>query len=290
MTQQPIPIKLLSSTALPPRYAHLHDAGADLIADEDADIYSATTKRIRTNVAIGIPSGHVGLICPRSGLAAKHDITVLNAPGILDAGYSGSVDVLLLNLGSKTYRVSRGDRIAQLVVVLVVPCRFYDVGNATLDGVVTLSVGDTGGLRGDGGFGSSGVTTTETEKLVKPMTTEVSLRRCVVCGIVLFRRQRLYCSIKCNHRAAAARAKLAEAQAAAERAEATRPTAATQPQLTLAEQAGAGIGFPADTEQRPADTLTAPTSLQPSLLRRIGKRLSVAWHTLYFYVVTLNTD
>lgn len=160
-TSLPTPIKLLSPTAQPPRYAHLHDAGADLIADEDAEVYSATTKRIRTNVAIGIPQGHVGLICPRSGLAAKHDITVLNAPGVLDVGYTGSVDVLLLNLGSVTYRVKRGDRIAQLVVVPVATCRFYDVGDATLDGATSMGVGDVGGLRGDGGFGSSDAIETE---------------------------------------------------------------------------------------------------------------------------------
>lgn len=164
-TRLPIPTKLLSTTAQPPRYAHDTDAGADLIADEDVAVYSATTKRIRTNVAIGIPQGHVGLICPRSGLAAKHDVTVLNAPGILDVGYTGSVDVLLLNLGSTTFHVKRGDRIAQLVVVPVASCRFYDVGAATLDGAVSVGVGDTGGLRsrGDTGFGGSGVSTTPTE-------------------------------------------------------------------------------------------------------------------------------
>ena len=112
---------------------------------------------------VGVPTSSAGA-CPTgtvSGLAAKHDITVLNAPGVLDVGYTGSVDVLLLNLGSVTYRVKRGDRIAQLVVVPVATCRFYDVGDATLDGATSMGVGDVGGLRGDGGFGSSDAIETE---------------------------------------------------------------------------------------------------------------------------------
>lgn len=144
-TSTPRPTVKLSPTAQLPRYAHDGDAGADLYADEDCEVYSMTSKLIRTNFAAAIPPGYVGLCCSRSGLALRKDVVVLNAPGIVDAGYRGSQDVILANFGSTTFHVKRGDRIAQLVVVPVARCKFVEVA----------ALPETG--RGDKGFGSSGV-------------------------------------------------------------------------------------------------------------------------------------
>lgn len=133
----------LTATAQLPRYAHDEDAGADLYSDEDVDVYSMTSKLIRTNFAAAIPKGYVGLCCSRSGLALRKDVVVLNAPGVVDAVYRGSQDVILANFGSSTFHVKRGDRIAQLVVVPVAACRFVEVDELASSG------------RGVGGFGSS---------------------------------------------------------------------------------------------------------------------------------------
>lgn len=124
--------------------------------------------------------------------------------------------------------------------------------------------------------GVSDTTTTDTT------TTATPPRRCIICATALERpRQRLYCGVKCNRRAAMARAKLAEAQSAAGRVEAV----AQPQQLTPADQAGVGEGFSADTL-----VASVPTSPPPSLPRRIGRRIAAAWHTFCFYLVSLNTD
>lgn len=101
----------------PPTRAHPDDAGLDLAAATDITIPSGAHTLVPTGAAVAIPTGHVGMICPRSGLAAKHGLTVLNAPGIIDAGYRGEIGVILINHGRATARITRGDRIAQLVVV-----------------------------------------------------------------------------------------------------------------------------------------------------------------------------
>ena len=139
-----IPVVRLTDTAVLPTYAHVGDAGMDLYADEDIVLRNETWNVVSTGVAMSIPEGYVGLIHPRSGLAAKHGITVLNAPGTIDAGYRGEIKVILLNGTDKDFVVRRGDRIAQLVVQEFVHGDIVEV--STLD--------DT--ERSTNGFGSTG--------------------------------------------------------------------------------------------------------------------------------------
>ena len=124
-------------------------AGLDLRADIGVDhsliINPGKTVKIPTGWRIGIPPYHVGLVCPRSGLAAKHGITVLNAPGVIDSDYTGEVQVLLHNTGDKPFIVMHGDRIAQLVVVPVSCYPSIEVSELAAT------------VRGEGGFGSTGV-------------------------------------------------------------------------------------------------------------------------------------
>ena len=132
-----------------PRYAHHDDAGADLLTAEDFTLEPGQRRMVPTGVAVAIPEGWVGLVHPRSGLAAKHGVTTLNSPGTIDAGYRGQVQVILVNT-DRTEPVSfrRGDRIAQIV--------FQEVAQAVFTPVDTLPES----VRGAGGFGSSGLTTT----------------------------------------------------------------------------------------------------------------------------------
>lgn len=139
-----IPVVRLTDTAILPTYAHVGDAGMDLYADEDIMLGSETWNVVSTGVAMSIPEGYVGLIHPRSGLAAKHGITVLNAPGTIDAGYRGEIKVILLNGTDKDFVVRRGDRIAQLVVQEFVHGDIVEVS----------SLDDT--ERSTNGFGSTG--------------------------------------------------------------------------------------------------------------------------------------
>lgn len=128
-----------------PRYAHPGDAGADLVAAQDVELAPGRWALVRTGLAIALPEGFVGLVHPRSGLAAKSGVTVLNAPGTVDAGYRGEIMVNLINHDQqRTVRISRGDRIAQLVVQRVERAHFHDV-EALPDSV-----------RGSGGHGSTG--------------------------------------------------------------------------------------------------------------------------------------
>jgi dUTP pyrophosphatase len=110
----------LSETARPPARAHEGDAGYDLYADEAARLDPGERSSVGTGIAVAIPDGNAGLVLPRSGLAARHGISVVNAPGLIDAGYRGEVRVLLLNTDrERSFEVTPGDRIAQLVVVRV---------------------------------------------------------------------------------------------------------------------------------------------------------------------------
>ncbi|PQZ95824.1 dUTP diphosphatase [Arthrobacter sp. MYb227] len=128
-----------------PSYAHQGDAGADLCAREDITLEPGERALVPTGVAIALPLGYVGLIHPRSGLATKHGLTVVNAPGTVDAGYRGELKVTLLNTDARTPIVlKRGDRIAQLVIQKVERATFIQVEE--LDETV----------RGTGGFGSTG--------------------------------------------------------------------------------------------------------------------------------------
>ncbi len=133
--------------ALPlPAYARPGDAGADLIAREGAVLAPRGGRAmVPTGVAVAIPDGHAGLVMPRSGLALRHGVTVLNAPGLVDAGYRGELNVLLVNTDPvEEYVVHRGDRIAQFVIVAV--------HQAVLMVVDALP----GSERGSGGFGHTG--------------------------------------------------------------------------------------------------------------------------------------
>ena len=136
----------LSDAARPPSRAHGGDAGYDLHAAEPARLAPGERTTVGTAIAVAIPPGHAGLVLPRSGLAARHGISVVNAPGLIDAGYRGEVRVLLLNTDrERPFEVTPGDRIAQLVVVRV---ERPELEEATeLDETV----------RGGGGFGSTGV-------------------------------------------------------------------------------------------------------------------------------------
>ena len=128
-----------------PSYAHPGDAGADLVAAEDVELAPGARRLVRTGIAIALPEGHVGLVHPRSGLAVRLGVTVLNAPGTVDAGYRGEILVNLVNHDpAATAKISRGDRIAQLVV--------QRVERAVFTGVDEL----TGTSRGAGGHGSTG--------------------------------------------------------------------------------------------------------------------------------------
>ena len=124
-----------------PQLAHAGDAGFDLHAAETVTLKQGEYASIRTGARNLIPEGHVGMICPRSGLAAKHGITVLNAPGIIDSGYEGEIEVVLINHGKEMPTIHVGDRIAQLVI-LALP-NLYQQQQPTTQ-------------RGEGGFGSTG--------------------------------------------------------------------------------------------------------------------------------------
>jgi dUTP pyrophosphatase len=140
-----VQLKMLDDGLEPPSYAHPGDAGADLRAREDVVLAPGERRLVPTGVSIALPDGFVALIHPRSGLATKHGLTVVNAPGTVDAGYRGEIAVTLLNTDrDEAIELRRGDRIAQMVIQRVEYARFLPVEE--LDGSV----------RGGGGFGSTG--------------------------------------------------------------------------------------------------------------------------------------
>lgn len=110
-----------------PSYAHPGDAGLDLAANEAVTLRSGQRAAVRTGLAVAIPDGWVGLVHPRSGLALRQGITVANAPGTVDAGYRGELQVLLVNLGDELVSIAPGDRIAQLVLQRVGEARIVEV-------------------------------------------------------------------------------------------------------------------------------------------------------------------
>jgi dUTP pyrophosphatase len=143
-----VPLRRLDPGLPVPAYAHPGDAGADLHAAADATLQPGERVLVPTGVAVAIPDGFVGLVHPRSGLAARHGITIVNAPGTVDAGYRGEILVNLLNLDPReAFTVHRGDRIAQLVVQEVAVAEFVEV-----DSLPETSRGDTG-HGASGGFG-----------------------------------------------------------------------------------------------------------------------------------------
>jgi dUTP pyrophosphatase len=141
-----IPVLQLDANLPLPSYAEVGDAGADLLARERVELDAGGGRAlVPTGIAIAIPQGYAGFVQPRSGLAARHGITCLNSPGLIDAGYRGELKVILVNTDpAAAFVVERGDRIAQLVVQKVETV-VWEPGEALPDSE-----------RGDGGFGHSG--------------------------------------------------------------------------------------------------------------------------------------
>lgn len=138
-------VEVLIASGTLPIYSHPGDAGADLVAAESVDLGPGERATVGTGVSIALPDGFAGFVVPRSGLAAKHGITIVNSPGTVDAGYRGEIRVTLLNTDrTEAYSVAVGDRIAQLIVA--------PVGRAHFIQVETLP----GSHRGQAGFGSTG--------------------------------------------------------------------------------------------------------------------------------------
>ena len=137
--------RLLSDAARPPVRAHPGDAGFDLCAAEHVRIEPGERASVATGIAVEIPGGSAGLVVPRSGLAARHGIAIVNAPGLIDSGYRGEVRVLLLNTDKReAFAIEPGDRIAQLVIAAIA-----DAEPEEADSLAESA-------RGEGGFGSSG--------------------------------------------------------------------------------------------------------------------------------------
>jgi dUTP pyrophosphatase len=145
----PLKMKLkiikLSELAKLPKYEHEDDSGLDLFSIEEQTISSGETKLIHTGIAVELPEGTEAQIRPRSGLALKHSITVLNTPGTIDAGYRGEVGVILINHGKANFHVSIGMKIAQMVIVPILHVEVEEVNELSAT------------RRGEGGFGSTGL-------------------------------------------------------------------------------------------------------------------------------------
>jgi dUTP pyrophosphatase len=137
----------LSGTSKVPQQMRAGDAGYDLAADHDFVVRDGEVTSVCTNIAVEIPPGHVGFICPRSGLSARFGITVVNAPGVIDSNYRGELIVLLTRLTPGVTGFKAGDRVAQLVItpICALPSTEVDAGDLSLTN------------RGELGFGSSGV-------------------------------------------------------------------------------------------------------------------------------------
>lgn len=146
MINIPVPFAKLDNSIITPAYAHEGDAGIDLRSTIDCVIEPFERLVVPTGVAFAIPEGYAGLVIPRSGLAAKHGISIVNAPGLIDSGYRGEIKVVLINFDAKKpFEIKTGDRIAQIM--------FTPYAQACLEQQATLD--ETS--RGTDGFGSSGV-------------------------------------------------------------------------------------------------------------------------------------
>jgi dUTP pyrophosphatase len=153
----PNSVEVLITASQAPVYAHDGDAGADLCASESLVLAPGQRATVGTGVSIALPDGYVAFVVPRSGLAARHGITIVNSPGTVDAGYRGEIRVTLLNTDtSEAYSVAIGDRIAQLIVMPVSRVEFVAVD----------TLPDSS--RGESGFGSSGYGTSTTESSALP--------------------------------------------------------------------------------------------------------------------------
>ncbi|MDJ0694305.1 dUTP diphosphatase [Mastigocoleus sp. MO_188.B34] len=137
-------LKLVESAKLP-RYEHEDDSGLDLFALEEQEVLSGEAKLIKTGISIELPEGTEAQIRPRSGLALKHSITVLNTPGTVDAGYRGEIKVILINHGKQPFKVLKSMKIAQMVIAPVISAEIEEVNSLSKT------------IRGEGGFGSTGL-------------------------------------------------------------------------------------------------------------------------------------
>ncbi|HSP51789.1 MAG TPA: dUTP diphosphatase [Cryobacterium sp.] len=139
-------VEVLITASMIPSYAHPGDAGADLHSSQALVLAPGERALVGTGVSIALPDGFAAFVVPRSGLAFKHGITIVNAPGTVDAGYRGEIKVTLLNTDrTKPYAIAVGDRIAQIIIMPVSRATFIPVGRLP------------GSQRGDGGFGSTGL-------------------------------------------------------------------------------------------------------------------------------------
>lgn len=137
--------KRIHPDAVLPAYAHSSDAGMDVCSIEDVEIASGSRSLVHTGLVMNLPPGYEAQVRPRSGLALKFGVTVLNTPGTIDSGYRGEVGVILANFGDASFSVKKGDRIAQIVVAPVTRAEIVET-----DEVAATD-------RGAGGFGSTGV-------------------------------------------------------------------------------------------------------------------------------------
>lgn len=139
-------VEVLITASVLPNYAHPGDAGADLHSAEALELAPGERALVSTGVAIALPDGYAAFVVPRSGLAVKHGITIVNSPGTVDAGYRGEIKVTLLNTDrTHSFAINVGDRIAQLIVMPVSRAHFIPVDRLP------------GSHRGEGGFGSTGL-------------------------------------------------------------------------------------------------------------------------------------
>ena len=137
-------VKKLVDDAIMPQYAHPGDAGMDLFSNEHVKLAPGASHVVKTGLAIALPENTEAQVRPRSGLAAKHGITVLNTPGTIDEGYRGEVGVILINHGSEPFVIEKGMKIAQMLVKPVIRVELQEVDDLSST------------KRGSGGFGSTG--------------------------------------------------------------------------------------------------------------------------------------
>jgi len=141
-----IKIKLLDKSSQMPKYAHKGDAGLDLFSAIDCIIKPYERKLVPTGIKIAIPFGYAGFVQPRSGLAIKHGIALVNSPGLIDSGYRGEICIIMINLDKENeFNVRKGDKICQLVIQKIEESDLIEVEN----------IGET--VRGESGFGSTGL-------------------------------------------------------------------------------------------------------------------------------------
>lgn len=140
-----VKVKKLAEDAKVPKMEHEDDAGFDLYSNEETILNKGERKLISTGISVAIPKGYEGQVRPKSGLAIKHGITMLNTPGTIDAGYRGEVKVIVINLGEEEYKIEKGKKICQMV--------FNKIEKPEIEEVKELE----GSGRGEGGFGSTGL-------------------------------------------------------------------------------------------------------------------------------------